>query len=203
VRKTTVALAIVMVTLFVGMSVAQDSKSDVAVSATGILSKNSSGKGTTLDPTNSAGFLASYRYSFTQHSAVELNYGYTRNSQVFTNATTTSRVSNNVHEVTAAYVYKFGKFDGGKLQPFVLAGTGALIFSPRSDATNQVAGADTQAKAVFLYGGGLDYKVMKNVAIRGQYRGLLYSAPDYSLSTLKTSANGHVAEPTLGIVFRF
>ncbi len=192
-----------MVTLLVGISVAQDSKSDVAVSATGILSKNSSGNGITLDPTKSAGFLASYRYSFTQHSAVEVNYGYTRNSQVFTSGGATPRVSNNMHEVTAAYVYKFNKFGGERFQPFVLAGTGAIVFSPRNSVTNQVTGADTQAKAVFLYGGGVDYKLMKNVALRGEYRGLLYNAPDYGLSTLKTSANGHIAEPTLGIVYRF
>jgi outer membrane immunogenic protein len=199
-KRATVTLAIVMVTLFVGMSVAQDSKSDLAVSATGILSKSSSGNATLLDPTKSAGFLGSYRYSFTPHSAVELNYGYTRNSQLFTNSTTTSRVENNMHEWTAAYVYKFGS---ERLQPFVLAGTGALIFSPRNSAANQVAGASTQAKPVFLYGGGLDFKLMKNVALRGQYRGLVYGAPDFGLTTLTTSSKGHIAEPTLGIVFRF
>ena len=79
---------------------------------------------------------------------------------------------------------------------FLLAGGGALVFKP----TANDFGATTQAKAAFLYGGGIDYNLTRVVGLRLQYRGLVYGAPDFGLVGASTGA-GHLAEPSVGLVF--
>jgi hypothetical protein len=41
------------------------------------------------------------------------------------------------------------------------------------------------------------------VALRLQYRGLIYKAPDFNVQNLFTGAKGHMAEPSVGIVVKF
>lgn len=58
--------------------------------------------------------------------------------------------------------------------PFVEAGAGGLVFSPRN-----IASSSTQLKAAFLYGGGVDLAVTHGVFVRAAYRGLVYSSPTF------------------------
>jgi hypothetical protein len=44
---------------------------------------------------------------------------------------------------------------------------------------------------------------VKHVALRAEYRGLVYSAPDFGLTALNTNTVTHTAQPSAGIVFRF
>jgi opacity protein-like surface antigen len=190
-----------MIMIFVGIGAAQEvKKSDISLNYTGVFSKQSNGSSITVNPTQASGFLTSYRYSFATNSAVELNYGYSRNTQQFINGSNTSLINTNVHEWTADYVYKFST---SKIQPFVLAGTGVLVFGPTNSGKAALSGVGRQGKPVLLYGGGLDYNVSKAVSLRAQYRGLLYKTPDFGVSTLNADARGHLAEPSLGIVFHF
>jgi len=64
-------------------------------------------------------------------------------------------------------------------------------------------GATGQRALAFLYGGGADYRLRKAFALRVQYRGLIYKAPDFDVPSLYTGVNGHMAEPSAGIVFKF
>ncbi|HET8668810.1 MAG TPA: outer membrane beta-barrel protein [Terriglobales bacterium] len=182
-----------------GSLFAQDNGSSVSVNLTGVLNKNSSAANILQAPTNSAGFLATYRFNLNRHSGIDLNYGYTRNTQNYNVSDTSGSLQAGVHETTAAYVFKI---PFGKVTPFLMAGSGALIFNPTANVNN-ISGADTQARAAFLYGGGFDYNVVKNVGLRVQYRGLLYKAPDFGLPDLSTDSITHRAEPTVGIVFHF
>jgi opacity protein-like surface antigen len=189
--------------LLPSLAAAQENRSDVAVSFTGVFNRDSTGNGLTQIPTNSGGFLASYRLGFGSHSAVELNYGYSRNSQYY-NDTLFGPVAGqqaNVHEATAAYVLSLGH--APRLNPFVLAGGGALVFSPSNNAFNSIFAASTQAKPTFLYGGGVDYRLVRGLDLRLQYRGLAYKAPDFGFSGLSTDSWTHTAEPSVGMVFRF
>ena len=121
-------------------------RSDYAVSGLGVFNRDSTGNGVTQIPTNSGGFLASYRFGFGSHSDVELNYGFSRNSQYYNDFFGTfAGQQANVHEGTAAYVFHLDR--SRRLDPFVLAGGGALVFSPVSSSTNSFLGAETQAKA--------------------------------------------------------
>lgn len=90
-----------------------------------------------------------------------------------------------------------------RLSPYVLAEGGALVFDPTGNAFGTVAGAQRQATGVFAYGGGADFPIVKHIALRAEYRGLVYSAPDFGVAALNTSTITHTAQPSAGIVFRF
>ena len=90
-----------------------------------------------------------------------------------------------------------------KLSPYVLAGSGALVFDPTRNPGGTVAGATRQAKAAFVYGGGVDYDLAKHVSVRAEYRGFVYERPDFGLVALHSGATAHTAQPSAGIVFRF
>ena len=80
-----------------------------------------------------------------------------------------------------------------------LAGAGALIFDP-----NNFAGAGTQARAAFVYGGGADINLSKHVFMRAEYRGLVYNSPTYNIPELNGADRvTHRAEPSLGFGYRF
>jgi opacity protein-like surface antigen len=83
--------------------------------------------------------------------------------------------------------------------PFVLAGAGALIFDPQN-----VARANTQTRAAFVYGAGADINLGSHLFVRGEYRGFVYNSPTYDLAGL----NGwdritHQAVPSIGFGWRF
>ena len=67
-----------------------------------------------------------------------------------------------------------------------------------------LAGATFEAKGAFVYGAGADYAFThKHLALRAEYRGYVYKAPDFNLVSLNTNAWTHTAQPSAGIVFRF
>ena len=90
-----------------------------------------------------------------------------------------------------------------RFSPYLLAEGGALIFDPTGNAFASVAAAQRQATGVFAYGGGADFPLFRHVALRAEFRGLVYRAPNFGLATLNTNAITHKAEPSAGIVFRF
>jgi outer membrane immunogenic protein len=198
------------------LTFAQQNRFDVMLGATAAFSKSSTGNGTTDAPTNSGGFLATVRYRFSAKNAVELNYGSARNSQIYTSSPNTFRIQNRATEFTGAYV--FTPFETKKAEPFVFGGVGLLSFNPDNtfvDGVQTPIPADRRTQIAFLYGGGLDYRIFSSVplirrspasehlALRLQYRGLVYKTPDFNISGLFTGAYGHMAEPSAGIVIKF
>jgi opacity protein-like surface antigen len=89
------------------------------------------------------------------------------------------------------------------VHPYLLAEGGALVFNPTGNGFDTVTGAQRQTEGVFVYGGGADFPLLKHVSLRTEYRGLVYNAPDFGLSTLNTSTIKHTAQPSAGLVFRF
>lgn len=167
-------------------------KSEVSAQAIGSFVKSTTQNGSTQNADNTAGVLGSYRFYFNRHNGVEVNYGFTQNTEKYD----LSGVNTNSHEITAAYVYRFPL---RRWSPFVLAGAGGMVFAPRD-----LPGADTQARAAFVYGGGADFNLSDHIFVRGEYRGLVYNSPTYELA----SFNGldrvtHRAEPSIGIGWRF
>jgi hypothetical protein len=153
--------------------------------------------GQSVDGNNSGGLLLTYRQNFTRWSAIELNYDYTRFAESYgTGAVTRARVD----EVTVAYVLSFRSLTGGHFAPFAEVGLGALIFSPTSST---ISGPIPQDRAPLLYGGGFDISDGGHLAVRLGYRGLIFQAPDFAVSSLVTGGISHIAEPYVGIVVRF
>jgi outer membrane immunogenic protein len=167
-------------------------KSEASVQALGSFVKQTTQDGIDQSATNSAGVLATYRYYFSRHHGVEANYSWTSNTQTYTGF----GADTNSHEISAAYVFRMPM---KRWSPFVLAGAGALIFDPKN-----VAGANTQTRAAFMYGAGADINLTNHLFVRGEYRGFVYSSPTYDLAGL----NGldrvtHRAEPSIGFGWRF
>jgi outer membrane immunogenic protein len=199
------SIVVVCLIFLSSLGFTQDSRSQIAVSGIGVFPKQTSGNDVLQDPTNSGGVLASYRYALRAHSSVEVNYSFTRNTQYYTiigSATGPIAAQQaNVHELTGAYVLHADR--SRRVAPFVLAGAGALIFSPITNATNASFGSSSQTTATFLYGVGLDYRLVHNLGLRFQYRGLIYKAPDFGVSDISTGGWSHSAEPSVGLTFRF
>ena len=164
---------------------------EISVQGTGFFTKDASGTNSAGDrirqhATNTGGLLLNYRYYFNRWLGADVSYGYDRNTQknlVTTvvsggpiggpgpaGVTTPFNVQTNVHQVTAAGVVRIP----GRplhLNPYVLAGTGGLVFAPTGNRGGLVPGASTQAKGVFAWGGGADWDITSHFAARLEYRG--------------------------------
>jgi opacity protein-like surface antigen len=181
---------------------AQEERQEIGVQGTGFFTKDSSESGINQRATDTGGFVLSYRYHFNRWLAADASYGYDRNTQ--RNATLTGRlnVQADVHQATGALVVTV-PHSILKFNPYVLAGAGALVFDPTGKAGEFVPGAQYQARAAFLYGGGVDYNLTRHFALRAEYRGFVYERPDFGLQALHSSSTTHTAQPSAGIVFRF
>lgn len=169
-------------------------------------SKTSESFGNTvsLKPTSSGVFLFTVRRRFTAHHALAFNIGHTSNSQVYQTQPLVFRVQTGITEYSGTY--SFSAFQTARIEPFVFGGAGILRFNPGNTYINGVQtvfGASSQNKLVFPYGAGLDYRVWRVIAVRLQYRGLIYKAPDFHIANLVTGATGHMAEADAGIVLKF
>jgi opacity protein-like surface antigen len=167
-------------------------KNDAAVQAFGSFVKSTSQNGIDQSATNSGGVLASYRFFFNNHNGVEVNYGYSLNTQNYTGVGVTSYS----HEASAAYIFRLPQ---RRWALFLLAGTGALVFEPKDFAS-----ANTQARATGIYGAGADINLTQHVFLRAEYRGLIYNSPTYDLIGLAGADRvTHRAEPSIGFGYRF
>jgi opacity protein-like surface antigen len=170
-------------------------RSEVSAQGSGSFIKETTKDGIKQDATKSGGVLTNYRFYFNQHHGVEVNYGYTLNTERYSLSTGTSGVETHSHEATAAYVFRvpFKRWSA-----FALAGAGGLVFDPNNAMLTH------QGRAAFVYGGGVDVDVTKHVFLRAQYRGLVYNSPTYDVPVLAGMDRiTHRAVPSAGLGFRF
>jgi len=179
---------------------AQDMRSEVSVQGTGFFTKSSDAKGIYDNPTYSSGVMVGYRYHLYRWLSTEANYGYSRDTHVFSGSTS-ARVQSDVHQMTAAGVARLPRLL--KLTPFALAGGGALVFDPTHNRGGSHADTSRQTRGAFLYGAGADYPLTSSLAIRAEYRGFVYKNPSFDLASLNSNAWTHTAQPSAGIVIKF
>jgi opacity protein-like surface antigen len=175
---------------------------EVSVQGTGFFTKDSSSNVVDQHTTNSGGIVVSYRYHFNNWFAADVSYGWTRDTQQNNTPGGSLSVQSNVHQATVAGVVKL-PWRTERFNPYVLAGTGALEFAPTQSAGATVPGAGNQAKAAFVYGGGVDYDFTKHISFRMEYRGFVYGRPDFSVNALRTGLTTNTAQPSAGVVYRF
>src|SRR5260370_22181889 len=83
--------------------------SEANVSAIGTFNNHSTGNGIRQGSSDSGGVLANYRFLFTKHQGVEIDYGFFKDSQHYTSATLPTLFAYAAHTtlnaVTASYLY--------------------------------------------------------------------------------------------------
>ena len=175
---------------------------EVGIQGTGFFTKDSQQNGILQHSTNTGGFLVNYRFHINGWLAAEAGYGYDRNTQQNFTPGGNFGIQTNVHQATGALVVNIPVYVA-RMRPYVLAGAGALVFGPTGNPGGFVSGAQQQARAAFVYGGGVDYRLVRHVAVRLEYRGFVYNRPDFGLANLSSNVTAHTAEPSAGLVFHF
>ncbi|HEY7404172.1 MAG TPA: porin family protein [Candidatus Angelobacter sp.] len=186
---------------------AQDFRSEFSVQGTANVPKNSDNLDIPHEATNSGGFMLGYRYNFKPWFAVQGDYGYTRNTQkYFDPVFGETDIQANLHQLTGEAVITAPAHN--RVRPYGLAGIGGLFFRPTNSLNNAFFGisnntGNSQTKAAFVYGGGVDFDLTHSVAFRAEYRGYLYKIPDFQITGLATDNFTHLAQPSVGLVWRF
>jgi len=112
-----------------------------------------------------------YRFHINGWLGAEASYGYNRNTQQNFTPSGNFGIQSNVHQATGAVVVNVPVYVA-RMRPYVLAGAGALVFDPTSNTGGFVSAAAQQTRPAFVYGGGVDYRLVRHVALRLEYRGL-------------------------------
>jgi opacity protein-like surface antigen len=179
-----------------------EQRHEVSAQGIGFFTKDSEGNGVSQHSTDTGGLLVGYRFYFNRWLGADATYGYARNTQQNTTADGAFNVQSDVHQATGALVLGVPS-RSARLKPYGLAGVSALTFDPTGNSGGFVPGADSQTKAAFVYGGGVDFRISHFISLRAEYRGLVYKRPDFDIRSLDSDVTTHTAQPSAGIVFRF
>jgi len=206
-RRSTVLSAVAVFLFFMSSAFAQNFRSEFSVQGTANLPKNSDNIDIPHEATKSGGFLIGYRYHLSPWFAVQGDYGYTRDTQkYFDPFFGETDIQANVHQLTGEAVITAPS--SSRVRPYGLAGVGGLFFRPTNSVNNSFIGVgnntgNNQAKAAFVYGGGVDFDLTHYMALRAEYRGYFYKIPDFQLPGLASDNFTHLAQPSVGLVWRF
>jgi opacity protein-like surface antigen len=205
-RKGSILSAVAFIFLFAASGIAQDFKSEVTFQGTWNLPKNSDNIDIPHHGTDSGGFLIGYRYHLSPWFAVQGDYGYTRDTQkYFDPFFGRTDIQTNMQQLTGEAVITTPTHS--RVRPYALAGIGGLFFRPTDSFNNRLVGVGdgtgNQAKAAFVYGGGVDFDLTRFVSLRTEYRGYVYKIPDFQISGLASDNFTHLAQPSIGLVWRF
>lgn len=169
--------------------------------------------------TESAGALGTFHQSFRPWLGYNVNFGYTRFSEAFSDGAFQDipqrspltyfhrgTIGANAYELTGSYVVQVRKTR--RMDIFAQLGTGVLSFRP-TQRSLQFRG---MVCPTMVFGTGLNYNLWRNWALRAEYRGLFYKNPDFktdfvgapSYYAATTSRNFNITnEPTISVVYRF
>src|SRR5712692_9649152 len=160
-----VVATVLGVLMCASVAMAQEGRwQEISAQGTGFFTKDSSGNGINQHATDTGGFLLNYRYHFNRWLAADASYGYARNTQQNFTSSGPFSVQANVHQATGALVVTVPR-RVFKLNPYVLAGAGALVFDPTGSVGGFVFGAQAQTRPAFVYGGGADYDLSKHFTL--------------------------------------
>jgi opacity protein-like surface antigen len=222
-RTKWIERAFLLIGLAALASLAAHAQTDVAASLYGAFTGTTTANGVTQSPSNAAGGLLEVRHIAKPWLGYEGTYSFNRANQTYAELLlcpaincpikAIAAVSANAHEITGDWV---ASMKVKNLRPFALAGGGILFSVPASGQATQTgviqvcngtstpcAPTSTTTKPVFVYGAGIDWKLLPHIGLRLQYRGNLYKAPNLTTLFTSTGAFTHTAEPMVGAYFRF
>ncbi|MFZ0284963.1 MAG: outer membrane beta-barrel protein [Terriglobales bacterium] len=226
-KRIRTALAVAFLLTFIltffltALAAGQDERFDASINGGEVFTNTPSGNSIVQSATAGPSIFGTFRYKFRPRHSLVFNYGRSKNSQTYL-AANNFHVQDSISEVSGAYMFSFTK---GSFEPFVLAGGGMLRFGPSNtwvvfpdlpgnvpDRVQVYLGASSQTQLTFLYGLGADYRLpwFSRLSLRLQYRGFLYKAPDFNVNansgsqiSFFTGAKEHMAQPSIGFVYRF
>jgi hypothetical protein len=155
-----------------------------------------------LDP--SAAVLGTIRQSFKPWLGYTANFGFTRTTEVNTGPTIAEDASHylaipsNVYETSVAWHLQ--NHITPRLTGFVDAGAGALTFLPHHVYPTGFAPAVT-FRPLGLASIGIDYRLTPHLALRAEYRGLIYKYPDFGGYVPRSVTL--TSQPTISLVYQF
>jgi hypothetical protein len=165
---------------------------DFAVGVTGQYTQPLASNGpASVWTTDSSGLLLSLRALPVAGSGLELNYQYTKFSEVY-NATT---VPTSFREVTGAFLFHSHNMWGAK--PFLSIGGGGIDFVPR------VGGAHNQWRGAGLAELGFDLPASRHFGVRLQGRSLFYRAPNFNNAALQSRTWVATVNPSASVYARW
>ena len=184
-------------------------RAEVFVSAFGLFGNQANGNGIGEQATQAGGGSAGYRFHLGRTSSLEGRYGFSRNSQKFSIGNTVSSVSAYFSEISGSYVYSLPT--NRRLQPFLEAGGGVVLFSPDNyGSTASIYGGSgsatslpTQAKGMFVYGGGADFPAGSHLYLRLEFRDVGYKTLDFGNPLYRSNSFSFSYEPSIGFAYRF
>jgi len=200
-------------------------QTSVAANLYGAFNGSTSGSGTVESPANAAGGIFELRTIKNPIIGYEGTYAYNRSNQGLSSGSitcpgtsctvTTAAISANRHEITGGWVVSLKL---ANLRPFALAGGGILFdvpsggpmittttcftMHPLCTQSTTAAATGTSSRGVFIYGAGLDWRVLPHMGLRLQYRGNVYKATTIASAFSSTNAFTQTAEPMIGVYFR-
>ncbi len=172
----------------------------------------------------SVGAFGTLHQSFSRWLGYNVNFGYTRFSENYSNgqsvvptstsssATTSSlirgSVRTNMMDLTVA-----GVIEGPRTQrfsTFAQVGGGGLFFEP----IDSNIGAKQQTRPAMVFGTGANFKLTDRLSLRAEYRGLFYKSPDFNVTDITpgmTPTNQFpmtrlftmTSTPAVSLVYRF
>jgi len=183
---------------------AQESRQDISISGTAIIEPFIASQTDVQVHSNYAlGALASYRFMLTPSSALEANYGITYQNTIkfvlpqFPNGI---KVLTRTQEASAAYVRSFTY---KKLNPFVEAGPGAMIFLPIRNIGTTSLDVKQQTAIGAVYGAGVAYEISPSFDIRAEYRGFVTKVPTFGDTSFATNKWFNIFNPAIGVAYHF
>jgi hypothetical protein len=155
---------------------------------------------------SAVGGLFEFRHIRSPLVGYEITYSFNRANQVysygglapvgFAPETFSVSVPADTHEITGDWLFSA---QTGKLKPFAVAGIGILITRPVSGHPETTVSDEP----VYVYGAGLDWRLVSHFGLRLQYRGNVYKAPNITAAYGSNGGFTHTAEPIIGACFEF
>jgi len=170
----------------------------VTVQGGAIFTRKMTDAGITYKPTSSGAGLVGYRFNINRWLGVEGDYDFFRKSQKFITSSSSTSLKTNVNVATGSAVINIPNPITKRFKSYAFVGGGAMIFNPPGTGF-----AATERRNVIVFGGGVDFPVSRHVAIRGQGNTLMYKAPDFMLSSVRTNKYSQTLVPSAGLVFSF
>lgn len=201
-RHSRFAILLLLPILLLLGSPSIQAQTDIAASAMGAFPSTTKGIYTQQNPADQAGVLLQLRHIWNPLYGYELAYSVNRANQHYTyvGPSPVVREPKTIraydHEVTGAWLVTLPLEN---FRPFALAGGGVNVFVPSAGQS----GAQSDTKAVVIYGVGVDWSLFNQVGLRAQFRGNIYKAPDVATTFRPTDRLVHSAEPSIGIFIRF